>query len=237
MEIIDFNLTDFESNDQDFYTFMKYKGKPFTGTLKDEGEIIQFENGHANGKAEAYNTHGQLIHQDIYKDGESVSSKEWYANGQLLYDSEFERVWDSKGVLVKDNGHWLYSNQAPKTKGNYFKEGMVYLAPNGAKVAESVSTDTEEDQVTYYDEVLFKWYHEILINPCPELSSSIYYTNSYTRFIWGWIWKLFLEDPQQANDVLLSISKHENVEMAKDAKEMINDLKNPRSAYIKARWL
>ena len=237
MEIINFNETDFEVNEQDFYTFLMYKGKPFTGKLKDDSEITEFVNGNANGDSLDYYENGQLRNQDVYKNGDSIRSKEWYPNGQLLSDSEFNRVWNSKGRLVKDDDHWLYSNLSPKTKGNYFKEGMTYLTPNGEIAAEELPTETEQHNTIYYDEILTKWYSEMLLNPCPELSPDSYYTNSNTRFIWGWIWNVFQENPEQSESILATIQKHENEKIAEEAKEMAIDLKSPNFNYIKARWL
>ncbi|CAL2103483.1 conserved protein of unknown function [Tenacibaculum sp. 190130A14a] len=237
MEIIDLNEIDFEINEHDFFTFLKYKGKPFTGKVKDGRQITQFKNGNANGDSFEYNKTGQIIQHDVYLNGSSIRSKEWYSNGQLLLDSELGRVWNSKGKLVKDNEHWLYNNLKPKTKGNYFKEGIIYLAPNGEIVAEQKYINPEKDITKYNDTSLAKWYYEILVNPCPELSPEIYFTNSNTRFIWGWIWNIFKNDKQKATQILSKLTKHENLKIAEDAKEMLNDIKKTNFNYIKAKWL
>ncbi|WP_430413106.1 hypothetical protein [Kordia sp.] len=236
--IVHFNEVDFEVNDQDFYTFLMYLGKPFTGTLKEENMTTEFKNGNAHGEAFEYNKEGILIYYAVFENGDYVLWKNWYPNGQPKEDSELGRIWNEDGILVKDNGHWLHrSNGAPKTQGNLYVNELIYLAPNGEIAAKEVKTDSKPPYV-YFDNVLFEWYNEILKNPCPELHAELSNTNSYTRFIWGWVWTIYQKQPKKAMTILQDIATHENKEIAKEACEMLNDLKNKTHLeYIKARWL
>ncbi|KAB8151256.1 hypothetical protein EZY14_019385 [Kordia sp. TARA_039_SRF] len=236
--IVVFNNEEFEENEQDFYTFLMYKGKPFTGTLKDGNSTIEFVDGNAHGESFAYGKKGMLTEYAVYENGDCLFWKSWYPNGHIKEDSKLGRIWNREGVLVKDRDNWLYpSNQAPKTKGNPYLDDLIYLAPDGSIVAKTIAS-YEKPNYIFCDEAMFTWYHEILVNPIPEVPSFFYFSNSNTRFVWGWIWTVFQRNQKEAFTVLRNITQHENKEIAAEAAEMLNDLqKNTKIQHIKARWL
>ncbi|WP_053002411.1 toxin-antitoxin system YwqK family antitoxin [Kordia jejudonensis] len=233
-----YNEIDFDVNEHDFYTCLMYLGKPFTGTLVEGKMTTEFKNGNADGEAFEYHKNGNLIYYAVFKDGYEVLWKIWYPNGQPREDSELGRLWDTNGVLVKDNSHWLHrSNQSPKARRDSVTNEMIYLAPNGAIAAKLITTNSKPSCI-YYDDVLFEWYYEILKNPCPELSPEFDKTNSYTRFIWGWIWKIHQRDAKKGIEILQHIATHENKEIAKEAEEMLNNLnRKTDKQYMRSRWL
>lgn len=99
---VEYNHKDFEENLYDVYTHMKYKGVLFTGTLIKEGRKIEYKNGNANGKSVAHYENGQIECDEIYENGDYISGKEWYKNGQLKYDST-GLEWYSNGIRKKDS--------------------------------------------------------------------------------------------------------------------------------------
>jgi hypothetical protein len=71
--IIIFNYDDFEDNIYDFFTFLKYMGKPFTGTVVDGNRTTEFKNGNTDGQSIAYFDNGQIASDGIYENGNYIA--------------------------------------------------------------------------------------------------------------------------------------------------------------------
>lgn len=161
---IEYNETDFEENTYDFFIGLMYKGQPFTGVLKENNWTIEFKDGNANGRSVEYYDNGQLACDETYTDGKYIEGKKWYQDGQLKFDSKEGRYWNEQGVLIQDKGSWLYDNGTPKQRN--IENGCLYLASDGSTLFQvDYNKDNDgKNSVTYYDENLFKHYHELLIN-------------------------------------------------------------------------
>ncbi len=221
-EAIKYNEIDFEENIYDFFTFLMYKGKPFTGILQDGKWIIEFKTGNANGRSIDYYDNGQIASDEIYNDGNYVEGKEWHPNGQIKFDSTEKKQWDLNGKLIQENGFWLYKNGNPKQRA--LENGSLYLAPNGdvlIKVLYNNSGDFK-NSVEYYDENLHKYYNQLLLNEYGDLDSLFYNTEWY---FWGWIWKLYSEDENKTFIILTDLIKHVNNSVSQKASELIIEMK------------
>ena len=78
--------------------FLEYKGELFTGTIfyddTDPVSYTEYKNGMFDGEDVSYYKNGKLAEKSFYKDGEYISGKEWYDNGQLK--SESTHLYDEK---------------------------------------------------------------------------------------------------------------------------------------------
>lgn len=110
-DYFEFNKKDFKVNPLNFLTGMKYKGKPFTGTLiinfkQADRKFIDFKDGNVHGNYLAYWTRGQIAVDSVYEDGKLLIEKRWYSNGQMERDwnyAESGKAWYDTGQLKE---HW-----------------------------------------------------------------------------------------------------------------------------------
>jgi len=220
---IEYNEIDFEENIYDFFTYLMYKGKPFTGTLKDGSSIIEFKDGNANGHSVDYYDNGQIASDEIYNNGNYVEGKEWHQNGQIRYDSSESKQWNEDGKLIQENGQWLYSNGNPKQRN--IENGCLYLAPNSSVVFKIIYNNEGDfkNTVEYYDENLFKFYNDILFNEYADLDSLFYNTEWY---FWGWVWKIYSYNEDKAFEILSDLRKHLNKSVSETAFKLISRMKD-----------
>lgn len=154
-EPIIFNETDFEENLYDFYTYMQYKGKPFTGTViidnsklpdvwGDTKQIVDFKDGNAHGCYLEYAVDGMLMCDAVYSEGELVSEKWWHADGSLSRDwnyySERGKDWYPSGRLKElwdGIDHYLWDDD-----GTLVKKNGIWYYTNGQQMEERLPDET-----------------------------------------------------------------------------------------------
>lgn len=226
-----YNETDFEENIYDFFTFLMYKGAPFTGTLIQDKWTIEFKNGNANGRSTDYYDNGQIASDCIYVDGNYKEGKEWYANGQLKSEQSTSGnfLWDTDGTLAFRNGEWLY--KSGKVKQRKIEGGCEYYSKKGelAIIIQYVNQGDFKNKVRYHDDVLFYCHQDLLVNLYPALDSLFYNTEWY---FWGWIWKLLSKDRQRTLDILNALKNHTNVVVSKKASELLLEIYLPDAENV-----
>jgi hypothetical protein len=154
-EPIIYNSTDFEENLYDFFTYMKYKGELFTGTVIIEGdktadnvlgnkEVVEFKNGHTHGHyLEYHRSNGQLIYDGIYEDSRCLSEKGWYTDGRLRRDWDYSvsgKEWYEDGTLKE---HWDGKNTTLWDRdGILVRKNDIWFYKNGQKFKERLADGT-----------------------------------------------------------------------------------------------
>ena len=199
---------------------LTYKGEPFTGTiLGDEMSLIsytEFTAGYFDGDSVSYHGDGQIAEKSFYKNGECLSTTEWYENGQLKSDEN--HLYNIDGQLLKINGSWLYPNG---TKRNEQGNGENYLFSSKGELAiKTIINMTGDYKNTniYYDNVLSNCYEEILTNFHADFDSLFYNTEYY---IWGWVVKKYSIDNGKGAELLNTLAEHCNQNIAQTAKSLI----------------
>lgn len=153
-EPIIFNETDFEENLYDFFTYMKYKGELFTGTVIIENdkldnvgetkEIVEFKNGNVHGRYLEYNKNGQLFYDGFYQDGKCLSEKYWDSDGQISRDWDYAvsgKDWYPDGQLKE---HWDGKDSFLWDKdGLLARKNNEWFYKNGQQMHERLADNTE----------------------------------------------------------------------------------------------
>ena len=161
-----------ESNMYDFYTFMQYDGKLFTGTIlyEDNKSYVQYKNGNVDGRSISYHLNGQIEEDCIYIDGNYISGKHWYENGQLRYDSENNYViFKEDGILTQKNGNWFYKNGNERLTRNE-KGTKIYTSTGNLAIV----TEPSDLIINNYPTSKIIYYHKILSAEYKDLQEHIY---------------------------------------------------------------
>lgn len=186
-----------EGNMFDFHTCMKYNGKLFTGTIlhEDNKGYVQYKNGNVEGRAISYYSNGKIEEDCYYTDGNYISGKHWYENGQLRYDSENNYIiFDEDGVLTHKNGNWYYKNGNERLTSNE-KSTKVYTA--SGKLA--IETQPSDLIINNYPTTKIIYYHKVLAEEYKDLQEHIYlypednfnFRDSVFIFLNSWIIELY----------------------------------------------
>lgn len=154
-EPIIYNSTDFEENLYDFFTYMRYKGELFTGTVIIEGdkmadnvlgnkEVVGFKNGNTHGHYLEYDrSNGRLIYDGIYEDSRCLSEKGWYPDGRLRRDWDYSvsgKEWYEDGTLKE---HWDGKNTTLwDIDGILVRKNDTWFYKNGQKFKETLAGGT-----------------------------------------------------------------------------------------------
>jgi antitoxin component YwqK of YwqJK toxin-antitoxin module len=230
-----YNETDFEENIYDFFTFMMYKGKPFTGTLIEGKATIEFKDGNAHGRSVEYYGHGQIAVDNVYENGNYKHGKEWYTDGQLKFDSigkewypngQLKRdstgkdsfCWDVDGKLAKINDSWLYKNGIKINETDANGDRLTFSS-NG-DLAIKTTPNKEFGVNHFFDRVLSQYYQELLTNLYPELNSDFSYS---VRYICGWIEKVYCQDAKRGNALIQKLTEHKDANTREHA-NLLNKL-------------
>jgi hypothetical protein len=228
-----FNETDFEENIYDFFTFMMYKGEPFTGTLiqPEYNWTTEFKNGNADGRNVEYYANGQLAHYEVYQDGQYISGKEWYPNGQIRYDSIGKRwyengqlkqdftgvnrlLYDKDGTLARQNNTWLYKNG--QKINDQLADGTIVLFSSTGEIAlkweKLAEKEFDPESKTYHFYKAY-YYDNVLNLFCDELFTDYYihieFDESYRILkLLGWIGAIYAEDKQRGHDLIDRLINH-----------------------------
>ena len=222
---VKYNDTDFDSNIYDFYTFLMYKGKPFTGTLLDGNDTTEFRDGNAHGKSISYHNNGQIAHEYIFNDGQFQSGMEWYKNGQICADDT--HTYKENGDIIKKRGFWVYRDGSKKY-GYSIEEGYCSFSPTGELaiktiISEDKSTTDFKNTIIYYDNILRDCYQLLLVNLYPK-HDSLFYNEEHK--IWGWVAKTYLNDMQRALEILNNPKVHGNGNVANTAKSWLKKIES-----------
>jgi len=151
-EPIIYNSTDFEENLYNFFTYMRYKGELFTGTVIMEGdktannvlgnkEVVEFKNGNAHGRYLEYHwSNGRLTYDGVYEDGICLFEKAWYADGRIRRDWDYSVLgneWYEDGTLKE---HWDGKNTTLwDTDGILVRKNDTWFYKNGQKFKERLA--------------------------------------------------------------------------------------------------
>ncbi len=247
---IPYNDIDFEENIYNFFTFMKYKGELFTGTLIDNNLTIEYKNGNAHGRSVEYYDNGQIASDRFYENGEYKDGKEWYPNGQIKYDSigkewylngQLKRDstgqdsywWDIDGMLAKTNDSWLYKNGQKVNDRNMAGYTCIYSSI-GDLAIKTIGNNNGTHKAIYFDPVLSYCYEELLFNLYPDLNPNfpILYT------IFGWVGQTYSQNKIKGKMLIHKLMEH-NYSHTKDFANNLNNLatqKESGSTY-KTYWL
>ncbi|WP_316824029.1 hypothetical protein [Pedobacter miscanthi] len=147
---------------------LRYKGEFFTGTIiytdTDPVSFTEYKDGEFDGREIAYYKNGALSGDCIYENGNYISGKEWYNNGQLRFDSSSGNViWDADGLVVRRDWIYFYKNGNPRTKNDEL--GNYHLSPNGdVAIFNSVFSDDNSPckiQTIFFDKVITRFLSDL----------------------------------------------------------------------------
>lgn len=153
---------------------LRYRGILFTGTVlfNDTNPVsyTEYKDGDFDGNNVSYHFNGKLSEQSFYKEGEYISGKEWYENGQLRYDSENNYgIFDKDGILTQKNGNWFYKNGNERLTSNE-KGTKIYTSAGNLAIA----TEPSDLIINNYPSSKIIYYHKILSEEYKDLQEHIY---------------------------------------------------------------
>lgn len=227
-EPIIFNDIDFHFNDKDVYSFLQYKGEPFTGKLFIAGdsykgdELIDYSEGTAHGHDLAFYPDGKPFADKIFDHGCCVAQEEWYSDGKprKQWNADFEHLWDFDGLLAKDNTRWLYKNGQPIEEKN--KQDYLYFSSSGDLAIKKVNTAFGNGRCCcvsyYYDHVLSRCFEDLFTNYYPELDDNF----SRHQLLPDWLNAVYQEDRDLGHHLMDRLINHPTLQ----TREMATQLKN-----------
>ena len=232
--IIDINDPKIERNMYDFHTFMRYDGKLFTGTIlyEDNKTYVQYKNGNVDGRSISYYLNGQIEEDCTYLDGNYISGKHWYKNGQLRYDSENNYViFDEDGILTQKNGNWFYKNGNERHTSDK-KETKLYTSSGNLAIV----TELSDLIINNYPASKSIYYHKILSEEYKDLQEHIYiYPEDNFNFrqvasLNSWIIELYRTNNKK--EALNIINK-----MINESENRLNENLNYRIKHIEENFI
>jgi hypothetical protein len=203
--------------------YTQYKGRLFTGTIMyDDTPAVsytEYKDGDLDGNHVIYHKNGNLAEQSVYKDGEYITGKKWYDNGQLQSDDV--HLYDNAGKLIRINGSWLYPNGI---KRNERGKGENYLYSTKGELAIktiiNMSGDHKNTNV-FFDKIVSECYKDLLINLYPDFDDMFYNTEYY---IWGWVAKKYSLDNRKGIELYQELKRHTNKNIGNTAKVLLEQI-------------
>jgi hypothetical protein len=204
--------------------YLKHNGELFTGTIiyDDTSPIsyTEYKNGDYDGDSVSYHKNGKLAEKSFYKDGEYISGKEWYDNGQLKSDDI--HLFDREGKQIRIDGSWLYTNGV---KRNNQGNGEYYLFSSKGELAIKTIINMSGDYkntIVFFDNIISDCYKELLINLYPDFDDMFYNTEYY---IWGWVAKKFSIDKNNGLSLYKELEQHPNKNIVSTARILLEMIK------------
>jgi len=205
-------------NEYDSLVDVYFKGKPFTGTIVDGLETINYKEGKVHGQYTIHFDSGQLRSDEVYENGEIVSSITYYENGQketeLLNNSYYK--WTQDGTLIqKDKEHYFENGKLRILRGKE-KDSFAfkYFTPNGDLIytqRKDVWVDNHYERVIDYNhDLMFEWHFELLNKIITDDSE-----NQRVHHIWMWYWEVFEQDQEKYFEVVNKLLVHPSEEVVK----------------------
>lgn len=210
---VQFNPTDFEENPYDFFSYLKYKGEPFTGTVVDKRWTCSFKKGQAEGRYVEYFEDGQIAIDATYENGIFKSGKEWHSNGQLKSDDR--HLYDRDGSLIRIDECWLYKNGVKRNQES--TDGYHTFSSKGELAMKTIvnMTGDYKNTIVYYDSVLASCYKELLINLYPDFDTHFY---NLEHYIWGWVIGKYALNHSSGMRILGILEHHQNQQIVRTAR-------------------
>ena len=232
--IIKSNDPKIEGNIYDFHTSMRYENKLFTGTIlyDDNKTYVQYKNGNVDGRSISYYLNGQIEEDCIYLDGDYISGKHWYRNGQLRYDSENNYViFDEDGVLTKKNENWFYKNGNER---HIFDNNKIKIFSNTGNLA--ILTEPSNLIINGYSPFKKTFFHKILCESYKDLLEHIYIypedNFNYRQVVSLDSWIIELYRTNKKEEALNIIN-----EMINDSKTKLTENLNYRIKHIEENFI
>ena len=215
---------------------LRYRGILFTGTVifddTDPVSYTEYKDGDFDGNNVSYHFNGKVSEQSFYKEGEYISGKEWYENGQLRYDSENNYViFDEDGILTQKNGNWFYKNGNERLTRD--KKGTKLHTSSGNL---AIVTELSDLIINNYPASKSIYYHKILSEEYKDLQEHIYiYPEDNFNFrqvasLNSWIIELYRTNNKK--EALNIINK-----MINESENRLNENLNYRIKHIEENFI
>lgn len=201
-----------------------YNGKPFTGTITDGLEIINYKNGIAHGNYKIYFNSGRLRSDEFYENGVIVSSITYYENGvketQLLNGSYLK--WTDKGILIQKDKEYYFENGKLRiltgTENDDF--AIKYFTPKGDWIytqRRDIWVNNGYKRIIEYNhDLMYTWHYELLNKVIVDDSE-----NHRVHHIWMWYWQVFEQDQNKYFELVNNLLKHPDEDVCKTIASII----------------
>lgn len=178
---------------------LEYNGTKFTGTLIDDNtepkSYSEYKNGDLDGDDISYFENGKLAEKNIFKNGEYISGKQWYENGQLRFDSEnIGVIFDRDGIKTTKDGKWLYKTGKERlvTEDRIFKlfssDGHLAISHEPSEV---IVNNYPTQKVYYYHKVLIANYINLLEHIYIHPEDNCKFRKQIENLLTSWIIELY----------------------------------------------
>ncbi|GGF23517.1 hypothetical protein [Flavobacterium limi] len=216
--------------------YLKYKGELFTGTLlyndTNPFSYTEYKDGDYDGESVSYHKNGQLAETSIYSNGNYISGKEWYDNGQIKYDSIKKTKWDKDGIVAFENGCWFYKNGIIKEK--YEESNSTIFNPNG-EIAIITEYHSPCSKNIFYHKNLLSFYPEILIALYPELDSN---SHNLKYKVFDWISQVYVKNSKLGERLLTELFVHPIADIQEFAKHLYSfTVRKKKGDNEKTYWM
>lgn len=206
-------------NEYDSLVDVYYKGEAFSGTIVDGLETISYKDGKVHGQYSIHFNSGQLRSDEIYENGEIVSSTTYYENGHKeteLQNGSYYK-WTDKGVLIqKGKEHYFENGKIRILYGNENDDFAIkYFTPEGDWIytqRKDVWIDNSYERIIDYNYgLMYKWYFELLNKIIIDDSE-----NHRVHHIWMWFWEVFKKDQNKYFELVNKLLSHPNEEVIRN---------------------
>jgi len=212
---------DFEfRNDYDHFREVYYKNEPFTGTLVDRVEVIEYLDGVIHGTYVCKYPSGVLETQSIFDNGELLVSTSYFEDGKIksrTYNGSFKR-WNERGILMVNNDEHYFENGRIRILYGHPSDnfGVKFFSPDGDLVytqeKDYYTHDKSTRKVTYNDDLMRKWYYDLLYHVGEESDHS---ETHRLHQIWMWFWEIFDRDPHEYFQIVKRLLTHPDEKVVK----------------------
>lgn len=205
-------------NEYDSLEDVYFKDKPFTGTIVDDLDTINYKDGIVHGQVTSRYRSGQLSSVETYENGDVVCRTTYYMNGQketeFLNGSYYN--WTNKGVLYKkDNEYYFENGKLRSLNGNEDDNFKVkHFTPEGDLISTERKdvrvNDQSERIIDYNHDLMYEWYYKLL--NIDIAGHSEYHLKTH---VYMWFWKIFEQDQEKYFKIVNTLLTHPMEEVVK----------------------